>query len=107
MPAPPLASQVPGRPTPASSMTPTTTCLLRQKIRGIPGVVVFAYGLRATVISTLKSFSILPVSLHSQKKPQKVSLLFEDEDDDFNGGLFGAQPAASTSAAVPPANVSS
>lgn len=40
----------------------------------------------------------------SQKKPQKVSLLFEDEDDDFNRGLFGAKPAASTSAAVPPTN---
>lgn len=47
-----------------------------------------------------------PAFLHSQKKPQKVSLLFEDEDDDFNGGLFGAKSVASTSPASPQANVS-
>lgn len=48
-----------------------------------------------------------PVLLHSQKKPQKVSLLFEDEDDDLNRGLFGAKSTTSVSSAAPQASVSS
>lgn len=37
---------------------------------------------------------------HSQKAAQRVSLLFEDEDDEYNGSLFGIKSAA------PPAPVS-
>lgn len=45
-------------------------------------------------------------SSHSQNKPQRVALLFEDEDDEYNGSLFGIKPAVNTSTAAPPANVS-
>lgn len=42
---------------------------------------------------------------HSQKKAQRVSLLFEDEDDEYNGSLFGIKSAVNKNAA-PPARVS-
>lgn len=42
---------------------------------------------------------------HSQKKAQRVSLLFEDEDDEYNGSLFGIKSAVNKSAA-PSAHVS-
>lgn len=42
---------------------------------------------------------------HSQKKAQRVSLLFEDEDDEYNGSLFGIKSAVNKNAA-PPAHVS-
>lgn len=42
---------------------------------------------------------------HSQKAAQRVSLLFEDEDDAYNGSLFGIKSAINKNAA-PPAHVS-
>lgn len=42
---------------------------------------------------------------HSQQKAQRVSLLFEDEDDEYDGSLFGIKSAVNKNAA-PPANVS-
>lgn len=81
-------------------MTTTMTCLLPRNRRGIADGV-FTYSFQASDVSPLN-----PVLLHSQKKPQKVSLLFEDEDDDFNGGLFGAKRTTTTSSVAPQTNVS-
>ncbi|XP_070696786.1 WASH complex subunit 2 [Pempheris klunzingeri] len=46
-----------------------------------------------------------PTKESSQKKPQRVALLFEDEgdDDEDKGSLFGIKPTVGTSAAAPPA----
>lgn len=38
-------------------------------------------------------------------KPQRVSLLFEEGDDDYDGSLFGIKSALNKNAA-PPADVS-
>ncbi len=52
---------------------------------------------------------VLPVILichlvlsYSQKKPQRVALLFEDEgdDDEDKGSLFGIKPAVNTNTAA-------
>ncbi|XP_047459603.1 WASH complex subunit 2 isoform X2 [Mugil cephalus] len=44
-----------------------------------------------------------PTKPSSQKKPQRVALLFEDEgdDDEDKGSLFGIKPAANTNTAAP------
>ncbi|XP_070833544.1 WASH complex subunit 2C isoform X1 [Chaetodon trifascialis] len=46
-----------------------------------------------------------PTKESSQKKPQRVALLFEDEgdDDEDKGSLFGVKPAVNTNAAAPAA----
>lgn len=109
MPALPLVSLVPKHPTRASSMMVMTICLLPQKSQGTSGFCYFYKPCFPKHYYTMTFLSILVFHClsYSQKKPQKVSLLFEDEDDDFNGSLFGTKPAANTSTAVAPANVSS
>ena len=48
--------------------------------------------------------------MYSQKKPQRVALLFEDEgdgdDDEDKGSLFGIKPAVNTNTAASAAKVS-
>ncbi|XP_040906025.1 WASH complex subunit 2 [Toxotes jaculatrix] len=46
-----------------------------------------------------------PTKESSQKKPQRVALLFEDEgdDDEDKGSLFGVKPAVNTNTAAPAA----
>lgn len=92
-----------------------TICLLPQKSQGTSGFCYFyklyyystVLLLKHCFTTTFLSFLLFYYLSYSQKKPQKVSLLFEDEVDDFNGSLFGTKPAANTSTAVAPANVSS
>ncbi|XP_070771626.1 WASH complex subunit 2 [Enoplosus armatus] len=50
-----------------------------------------------------------PTKESSQKKPQRVALLFEDEgdDDEDKGSLFGVKPAVHTNTAAPAARSSS
>ncbi|XP_068183938.1 WASH complex subunit 2 isoform X2 [Antennarius striatus] len=43
-----------------------------------------------------------PTNESSQKKPQRASLLFEDEDDEGKGTLFGVKPAVNTNPSAPP-----
>ncbi|XP_060895771.1 WASH complex subunit 2 isoform X1 [Labrus mixtus] len=42
-----------------------------------------------------------PTKESSQKKPQRVALLFEDEGDEDKGSLFGIKPAVNTNSAAP------
>ncbi|KAM6997998.1 WASH complex subunit 2 isoform 3-T3 [Tautogolabrus adspersus] len=42
-----------------------------------------------------------PTKESSQKKPQRVALLFEDEGDEDKGSLFGIKPAVNTISAAP------
>uniref|UniRef100_UPI0037E78F96 WASH complex subunit 2 isoform X2 n=1 Tax=Semicossyphus pulcher TaxID=241346 RepID=UPI0037E78F96 len=42
-----------------------------------------------------------PSKESSQKKPQRVALLFEDEGDEDKGSLFGIKPAVNTNTAAP------
>lgn len=45
-------------------------------------------------------------SSYSEKKTQRVALLFEDEDDDDKGPLFGIKAAVNKNTLAPAAKVS-
>lgn len=126
MPVPPPVSPVPKRLTKAASLTTTMmTCLLQQKSRGIFSFStletlqkyvysLFHHALEYKVHSVFRKI-LLPVILichlvlsYSQKKPQRVALLFEDEgdDDEDKGSLFGIKPAVNTNTAAAASKVS-
>lgn len=112
MPALPPVSPVPKH-LPEASLMMTMICLLQQKSRGIHARKDFIMRTNSAATFLLTAGAVLfhlsscsVASSHSQNKPQRVALLFEDEDDEYSGSLFGIKPAVNTSTAAPPANVS-